>query len=153
MNAKIYRDYYEERKARRIRIILLTILLVGAILLAKGCNSDPVWAEEIILKASWYSIESLKKEGTYKYSKGRCADGSIFNENDFTCASRLFPLHCYLRITELKTGRTVIVKVTDRIGKRFAKTRIDLSRSAMEALGGKQALIQGLIQVRVERIN
>jgi rare lipoprotein A (peptidoglycan hydrolase) len=43
----------------------------------------------------------------------------------------------------------VDVKVTDRIGKRFGKTRIDLSISAFRAIAN---LNIGLINVEVERI-
>ncbi len=115
----------------------------------RGCvGAEP----EIILTASWYSTQSLKQEGTYEYSKGRMTNGAMFNDRDFTCANRLYPLDTVLRVTAINSGKSVIVRTTDRIGKRFAKTRIDLSISAMEALAGKQGLLQGLIKVRVERI-
>ncbi len=78
------------------------------------------------------------------------ANGEYFNEYAFTCANRLYHMGSMLRITDIKSGKSVIVRTTDRIGKRFARTRIDLSKGAMEALGGKPALKQGLLQVKVE---
>lgn len=105
-----------------------------------------------ILTASWYSVESLKKEGTWKHSKGVMANGTYFNEDNFTCATRIFPLGTMLKIINpAKRGghNSVIVKVTDRIGKRFAKTRIDLSKRAFSQIAD---LKQGLIQVKVERL-
>jgi hypothetical protein len=144
----------EEKRKQKIRsafILIGSILLCGVILLISGCR-EPVWAKVINLKASWYSIESLKKEGTYKYSKGAMANGKLFDDNAFTCANRLYPLDSILRITNLKSGNSIIVRTTDRIGKRFARTRIDLSKKAMETLGGKQALEKGLLLVKVERI-
>lgn len=110
-----------------------------------SCEPIPTFAEPITLTASWYSTESLKKEGTYAYSKGYCADGSKFNEKSLTCATRLFPLGTILKVSG--NGRSVYVKVTDRIGKRFANTRIDLSKKAFGILA---PLSQGLLQVKVE---
>ena len=101
------------------------------------------------LKASWYSVESLKREGTFKYSHGIMANGRRFKDEEKTCATRLWPLGTIVRVTHIKTKKSVIVKVTDRIGKRFAKTRIDLSKSAFQEIA---ILKEGLINVTVERI-
>ena len=127
---------------------MVAVCLLGALVLmmvcAKGCH-----AQEIPLQASWYSIDSLKREGTYKHSHGRMANGHIFSDNGFTCATRLFPLGSTLRVNMGLSKAYIIVKVTDRIGKRFAKTRIDLSRAAFQRLA---RLDKGLINVEVERI-
>ena len=101
------------------------------------------------LKASWYSIESLKKEGTYKYSKGVMANGKPFNDLLFTCATRLFPLGVQLKVTNTQNQKSVVVVVTDRIGKKFAKTRIDLSKRAFAQIANLQ---QGIIPVKIEVI-
>ncbi len=139
---------YAQKYAKENSKVLVGALL-GIMLLLGGCNQDPVWAEEITLKASWYSVESLKKEGTYKYSKGVMANGKLFRDNDFTCANRLYPLGSVLRITNLENGRSVIVRTTDRIGKRFGKTRIDLSRMAFNSIS---ELSKGIIPIKVEVI-
>jgi rare lipoprotein A len=106
-------------------------------------------SEEITLKASWYSIESLKKEGTYKCSKGVMANGEKFNNNNFTCANRLYPLGAILRVTCIESGKSIVVKTTDRISRRFGRTRIDLSRLAFSRIS---ELEKGIIPIRVERI-
>ena len=124
-----------------VGILFLILIFLGTI------YAVVARAEE--LKASWYSIESLKQEGTWKISKGRCADGSYFNDNNFTCACRLYPLGALLRVTNLDSGKSVLVRVTDRIGIRFARTRIDLSKMAFLQLG---KLERGLISVKVEKI-
>ena len=119
------------------------------VVMIRGCvGAEP----ERVLTASWYSIESLKQEGTLKYSKGRMANGQAFSDNELTCANGLYPMGSVLRVTDVTSGKSVIVRTTDRIGKRFSKTRVDLSVTAMEALAGKQGLLQGLVKVRVERI-
>ena len=106
-------------------------------------------AEEIYLTASWYSIESLKKEGTYKHSKGVMANGEKFADEKNTCATRDYELGNYLKITNNETGKSVIVKVTDRISKRFRGKRIDLSKKAFAQIAN---LKSGLVKVKVERI-
>lgn len=101
------------------------------------------------IRASWYSIASLKKEGTWGYSHGKMANGHIFRDDGLTCASRLYPLGSILRVENIKNHKIVLVKVIDRIGRRFAKKRIDLSKAAFAKIAD---LKQGLINVYVERI-
>ena len=103
------------------------------------------------LTASFYSISSLKRDGQWNITHGRCADGSIFRDEGLTCACRCYRLGTYLRVISKVGGRAVQVKVTDRIGKRFAQTRIDLSKSAFEKLSGGR-LDRGILQVEVYEI-
>ena len=77
------------------------------------------------------------------------ANGTLFVDDNLTCATRLYPLGTILRITNLDTKRSVEVKVTDRIGKRFTYKRIDLSKGAFSKIADCK---QGLVQVRVERL-
>ena len=108
------------------------------------------YAQEVkILECSWYSVASLKSEGTYKYSRGIMANGEIFNDSNFTCANRLYPLGSVLQITNLENNKSVIVVTTDRIGKRFANMRVDLSKEAFRKIAD---LDVGIIKVRVEWI-
>ena len=123
----------------------MKILLLILALCLSSCK-EPIWAEE--LKASWYSIDSLKKEGTYKHTKGIMANGSWYDENALTCATRLYPFGSWLYITNLANSKSVIVRVTDRIGKRFAKSRIDLSKRAFYILSDGH-LELGLIKVKI----
>jgi len=110
----------------------------------------PSLASAEILTASWYDTASLIKEGTIKQSETPImANGQIFNDYAPTCATRLYPFNTWLRITNIKNNQRVLVKVTDRIGKRFAKTKIDLTRGAFEQIGN---LKQGLLRVKVEQI-
>ena len=138
----------EIEKSTEYSAFMVAVCLLGALVLmmvcCKGCK-----AQEIPLQASWYSINSLKREGTYKHSHGRMANGHIFSDSGYTCATRLFPLWSMVRVTDGLSKRYVDVKVTDRIGKRFAKTRIDLSRAAFQKIAN---LKEGLIKVEVERI-
>jgi len=110
--------------------------------------STSVWAAE--LAASWYSIKSLKDEGTYKYSKGVCADGSKFSDNNFTCASWDYPFGSRLMVYNVRNGKSVVVVVTDRTARRFKGIRIDLSPVAFARL---DKLSKGIIKVEVKKLN
>jgi rare lipoprotein A len=121
---------------------LTSLIIVLLIILNSPCFGQT-------LTASWYSVESLKREGTWAYSHGRMANGKVFKNENLTCATRLWRIGTTLRITSLATNESVIVKVTDRIGKRFAKTRIDLAEGAFRKIDDTD---KGLIKVKVEKI-
>jgi len=104
------------------------------------------------LTASWYSVKDLKSSGQWAKTKGVMANGHLFDDTKFTGASRDFPLGAILVISNLQNGKKVRVEITDRINKRFTKTRIDLSPVAFKALAGKQGLSKGLIKVYAEEI-
>jgi rare lipoprotein A len=116
-------------------------------LFCASVHAQTIPAPAIQLHASWYSCESLKKEGTWKHGETKMANGQRFSDNNYTCATRLFPLGTILRIKNTSTGKETVVIVSDRIGKRFAKTRIDLSKKSFQAIAD---LRQGVIPVTVE---
>jgi rare lipoprotein A len=78
------------------------------------------------------------------------ANGKKFKDEAFTCATRIFPLNSTLKVTNIDSGVDVRVKVTDRIGKRFATKRIDLSKAAFAQIA---ELDKGLVKVKVEVID
>jgi rare lipoprotein A (peptidoglycan hydrolase) len=89
--------------------------------------------------ASWYG----KGDGL---EGARTASGEVFNKNDFTAAHPTLAFGTRLRVTYLKTGRSVEVRVNDRGP--FGKNRIlDISMAAAEAIGLRSA---GIGKVTVE---
>jgi len=139
-------DFYEPPLPRNPIYFILAVII--AVLVAITISLSVAHAET--LQASWYSIESLKKEGTYAYSKGQMANGKYFRDDNFTCATRLFPLGSIIRVTNRANNKSITVIVTDRISKRFAKTRIDLSRAAFERIS---VLAKGVIKVEIKILN
>ena len=114
---------------------------------------QPARAQTLI--ASYYTIAGLHKDGQWAKTKGVTANGENFSDFKFTAACRLYPMGSLLRITyhpRNKPAVSVVVRVNDKIGKRFAKTRIDLTKAAMFALGGRLLLEKGIVCVEVERI-
>jgi rare lipoprotein A len=77
---------------------------------------------------------------------GPTASGERFNMNAMTAAHRTAPLGSHLRVTNLKNGKSVVVRINDRGP--FVRGRvIDLSRGAADVLGFTGA---GLTRVAIE---
>jgi rare lipoprotein A len=76
------------------------------------------------------------------------ASGARYDMNALTCAHPSAPFGSRLRVTDLESGRSVVVTVTDRGP--FSKGRIvDVSLAAARRLGMVQ---RGVTRVRVERL-
>ena len=76
----------------------------------------------------------------------RTASGERYDVRALTCAHPTAPFGTRLRVTDLETGRTVVVRVTDR-GPYGPGRIIDLSLAAARQLG---IVRRGLARVRVE---
>jgi rare lipoprotein A len=87
--------------------------------------------------ASWYG-------GSFHGKK--TATGDQFDLNKFTCASNQYPLGTWLKVTNLKSGKTVLVRVNDRMHPRMRRI-VDLSKGAAIEIGMIKA---GVAKVKVE---
>jgi len=97
----------------------------------------------MIGKASWYSRRSpgIKK---------RTANNEIFKDTGMTCAIWGAAFNSKVRVTNLKNGRSIVLRVNDRgpHGRYFRQGRIiDLTRSAFKRIASTK---NGLIDVKVE---
>ncbi|MGH9327191.1 MAG: septal ring lytic transglycosylase RlpA family protein [Terriglobia bacterium] len=77
------------------------------------------------------------------------ACGEPFNEHALTAAHRTLPLGTEVRVTNLRNGRSVDVKIKDR-GPGIAGRAIDLSRAAARRLGFTH---RGLAPVRIRVVS
>ena len=87
--------------------------------------------------ASWY--------GT-KFDGRKTSNGEIYDINKMTAAHKTLPLPTYVEVENLKTGKSVIVRVNDR-GPFKAGRIIDLSFAAAQKLGISSEGT-GLVEVR-----
>lgn len=90
--------------------------------------------------ASWYGEQFQGKE---------TASGEPFDMQDFTAAHPTLPLGTFVRVTNLRNGRAVVVRVNDR-GPVVDGRIIDLSYNAARALGFKD---RGLQTVRLDLVH
>ena len=92
-------------------------------------------------------------EGLASYYHGRVhgrisSSGRIHDKEELVAAHRTYPFGTFLRVTNLKNRKSVIVCVTDR-GPRSRKRLIDVSERAAELLDFKQ---QGVARVWIEEV-
>lgn len=89
--------------------------------------------------ASWY--------GGFFHGQ-RASDGSRYNKEEFTAAHKTLPFGTLVKVTNLKTNKTCVVKITDR-GPYVGDRIIDLSRASATELG---TLARGVARVQLEII-
>lgn len=115
---------------KKVAIILL--LVVAGIL--------PAAAQTVAPKTGIASYYAQKFHGR------KTASGAIFDNTAMTAAHNTLPLGTYIKVTNIRNNRWVVVKVTDRL--HHANRRIvDLTQAAAKKLG---FIHRGLTKVRVE---
>ncbi len=87
--------------------------------------------------ASWYGP---------KFHKKRTSSGEPYNMYAMTAAHKRLPIPSYVRVTDLRSGRKVVVKVNDR-GPFHDDRIIDLSYAAASKLG---MVDEGTTRVEIE---
>ena len=78
----------------------------------------------------------------------KTANGEIYSHKKMTAACNVLPLGTWIRVTNLRNGKSVVVKTNDRLHTRMKRV-VDLSREAADKLGYVKS---GLTRVRVEVI-
>jgi rare lipoprotein A len=84
-----------------------------------------------------------------KFNGRRTASGETFDQKKLTCACNVLPLGTWIKVTNLRNKRTVIVKINDRIHPKMKRV-VDLSRAAAQKLG---YISSGLTRVKVEVVD
>jgi rare lipoprotein A len=105
---------------------------------------QPLSAHEVghpqVTVASWYG------PGFHGHPT---SSGEVYDQQALTAASRTLPLGSHARVTNLKTGKSVVVRINDR-GPFVRGRGIDLSRAAARRIGVDR---RGTATVRVTRID
>jgi rare lipoprotein A len=83
-----------------------------------------------------------------KFIGKKTASGEIFSQEKYTAACNVLPLGTWIKVTNIKNGKSVVVKTNDRLHPKM-KRIVDLTMVAAHELGyvGK-----GLAKVKVEVI-
>jgi rare lipoprotein A len=81
-----------------------------------------------------------------KFNGRKTASGEIFNQTKFTCACNVLPIGTWLRVTNMRNGKSVVVKVNDRLHPKMRRL-LDLTRAGAQKLGYINA---GLTRVKAE---
>lgn len=83
-----------------------------------------------------------------KFHGRKTASGERYNKHALTAAHRTLPIPSYARVTNTKTGKSVVVRINDR-GPFHGSRVIDVSRAAAQKLG---FIRQGMAHVKVEAV-
>ncbi len=86
------------------------------------------------------------KASYYSYPSGKTASGSAFDRNLRTAAHRSLPFGTRVRVTDVATSKSVVVRITDR-GPMVRGRVLDLSLAAARSLGITD---RGVARVRAE---
>lgn len=87
--------------------------------------------------ASWYNVAS---------SSTKTASGERFTGQDMTAAHKTLPFDSRVRVTDKKTGKSIVVRINDR-GPYVPGRVIDLSEAAAKRLGSKE---RGAVPVKLK---
>lgn len=101
----------------RSRFLLLSFVLFFA-----ACVTPPNQQGRVFQtgEASWYGPGFHGKT---------TANGETYNQNDLTAAHRTLPFNTMVRVTNIRNGKSVVVRINDR-GPYVGNRIIDLSRQA-----------------------
>ena len=131
---------------------LMPLLLLFTLSLQAQRNNDKAGT----VKTKKETVKSNRKKpkvlfGTASYYADRfngrqTANGDSYDHKKPTAACNVLPLGTWIRVTNLKNKRSVVVKVNDRLHPKM-KRIVDLSRRSAEHLGYTR---RGLTEVKVE---
>lgn len=99
-------------------------------------NDAPIFTQQG--RASWY--------GNFHQGQ-KTASGELYDMNQLTAAHRSLPFGSIVRVTDIKSGKSVKVRINDR-GPRIKNRVLDLSAQAARELGITD---HGVAQVKIEQ--
>lgn len=89
---------------------------------ARPAARDRIGRRIAVTRAAWYQ------------HAGRTASGEKYNPDGLTAAHRTLPLGMKVRVVNQRNGRSVVVRINDRVPK-TAKLPVDLSRGSARVIG------------------
>ena len=124
-----------------MRLSLFIVFLIAAVYLFAGDTMEARAAKPKLIygTASYYSNS---------FNGKKTANGEIYSHKKMTAACNVLPLGTWIRVTNLRNGKSVVVKTNDRLHTRMKRV-VDLSRKAADKLDYVKS---GLTRVRVEVI-
>jgi rare lipoprotein A len=123
---------------RNFLVLALIVPVLGVFAQKKNYRKVPV-VDTAVGHASFYADKFIGK---------KTASGEIFSQDKLTCAHNTYPFGSKVRVTNLKNGKTVILKVNDRLHHRNPRL-VDLTRAAASKLDFRKS---GIIKVKIELI-
>lgn len=121
----------------------LLFFSIGGAALGQQDSVQQATMRTVAERKPYYGIASFYAD---KFNGRPTANGEIYSHAKFTAACNILPLGTWIRVTNLRNNKSIIVKTNDRLHPRM-KRIVDLSKSAAQKLG---YIGRGLTQVKVE---
>ena len=120
--------------------LFIVSLIAGIYLFASGTMEAGAAKPKLLYgTASYYSNT---------FNGRKTANGEIYSHKKMTAACNVLPLGTWIKVTNLRNGKSVVVKTNDRLHTRMKRV-VDLSRKAADKLDYVKS---GLTRVRIEVI-
>lgn len=127
---------------RHLLILFICLYLLPQIVLSQpkeqGAKNTTQKTSKVL-----YGIASFYAN---KFDGRKTANGEIFSQKKLTAACNVLPLGTWVKVTNLRNGKSVVLKTNDRLHPSM-KRILDLSRAAAQKLG---YINSGLTRVKVE---
>ena len=124
----------------------ISLILVYIALTLSGCSG---LVKRVETAGSGYQETGKASFYAMKFQSRKTASGGLFDQSAFTAAHRTLPFGTKVKITNVRNGKSVIVRINDRGP--FVRGRIiDLSRSAFSKIGNTSV---GGIDVKLEVVD
>jgi rare lipoprotein A len=87
-----------------------------------------------------------------KFEGGHTATGEVFRHSNLTAASNFFDLNTWVRVTNVLTGQSIIVRINDRMHPSMSKKGrvLDLTMTGAKQL---QIVNRGVAKVKIEALS
>jgi rare lipoprotein A len=136
--------FFKEKKLPLLFTCLITAALFFTAATAFAQQADTTTKPKPAkAKRVFYGMASFYANS---FNGKKTANGEIYSQSKFTCACNALPLGTWVKVTNLRNGRTVVVKTNDRLHPRM-KRIVDLTKAAAVKLNFVSA---GLTRVKVE---
>lgn len=135
-------------------MLKLKFLAVAVIFLSLLLQNE-LFAQVLMVEKKEKPVQNKKNTKTFygqasfysqKFEGRKTASGQIFNHKKFTAACNTLPIGTFIKVTNLKNGKTVVVQTNDRLHVK-TKRLLDLTMAGAKRLGFVAA---GLAKVKVE---
>lgn len=131
-----------------MRRVLTSILATGLLVATMGAGPVQSGSKAVEKPAKPYQVGRASWYG--KPFHGRTtANGETYNMFQFTAAHRQLPLGTWVKVTNLRNSRWIMVRVNDR-GPVPENRIIDLSYAAAQLLGFRE---RGIERVRLDKVD
>ena len=123
---------------------------IDSILIEKYNN----YIDTSIIQVSFNKVTGIASFYSSKFNGLKTASGEIYRSKKYTAASNIFILNSVVRVTNMRNGKSVLVRINDRMHPKMLKKGrvIDLSGGAAKKLAMTKKG-EGIARVIIEAVD